>query len=388
MRTDHAHGYVVERGPNTLQLKPPMHAALVERGLDEALVKASPASRRRYLLRGGALEPVPTSPWGFVRTPLLSPGGKLRLLAEPFLWRREIEGESVAEFMARRFGRQVAERLVGPFLTGVYAGDENSLGAAAVFPNLVDHEHRVGSVVLGALSRSRGPRAPAGSWSSREGLGVFARRVAERLSAPPALGARVAGLHRGAGGWQVDVESAAGSSQLEAERVVLAVSAPEAARLLAPIDSRCAELLSGIAYAPVVGMPLGVARADLARAPDGFGFLVPRDEPASLLGCLFMSQLFADRAPADHELLHCMLGGTRWPEAVELADDQLLLGATRWQQAIPQPGRDHVARIVEVRARLASHAGLALAGSYLDGVAVADAFGSGLRAARELASPV
>jgi oxygen-dependent protoporphyrinogen oxidase len=120
-----------------------------------------------------------------------------------------------------------------------------------------------------------------------------------------------------------------------------------------------------------------------------------------------MSQLFSGRAPEGHELLHCMLGGTRWPEAIDAPDDLLLerasqdldralglrgdpqpLGVARWPQAIPQPGRDHVARIAELRARLASLAGLALAGAYLDGVAVSDAFASGLRAAQELATPL
>ena len=104
---------------------------------------------------------------------------------------------------------------------------------------------------------------------------------------------------------------------------------------------------------------------------------------------------------------HCMLGGARWPEAVEEPDDVLRqracrdlervlglsgepedLGVTRWPQGVPQPGRDHVGRISEIRARLSAHPGLALAGGYLDGVAVADAFASGLRAARELAVPL
>jgi oxygen-dependent protoporphyrinogen oxidase len=410
MRTDHVGGYVVERGPNTLQLKAPMYAALCERNFDGALERAAPASRRRWIWNDDALQPVPMSPLGFVRTPLLSPLGKLRLLAEPFVRRRDGANESVAEFMTRRFGTQVAQRLVGPFLTGVYAGDENQLGASAVFGQLVEFERRAGSVVLGAAAAAFGrgrSRAPAGSWSAPGGLGPFARRLSERLAEPPALGTQVVGLHRDGGAWCLDISSPAGESQLRAQRLVLAVSAPAAARLLGALDPRCAEILAGIAYAPVVALPLGVPSDALARPTDGFGFLVPREADASLLGCLFMSQLFSGRAPEGHELLHCLLGGTRWPEAIDAPDDLLverasqdldralglrgdpeLLGAARWRQAIPQPGRDHVARIAELRARLTSLAGLALAGAYLDGVAVSDAFASGLRAAQELATPV
>ncbi|MBW2269789.1 MAG: protoporphyrinogen oxidase [Deltaproteobacteria bacterium] len=410
MRTDHVAGYVVERGPNSVQLKPPMYAALRDRNLDAALTRALPASRRRWIWRDAALQAVPMSPLGFVRTPLLTPLGKLRLLVEPFVRRRDASNESVAEFATRRFGPQVAQRLVGPFLTGVYAGDERTLGAGAVFGQLVEFERRAGSVVLGAAVAALGrgkPRAPAGSWSAPEGLGPFARRLADRLNEPPALGAQVVALHRDGAAWRLDVSSPAGESQLRAQRVVLAVGAPAAARLLGPLEPRCAELLAGVAYAPVVSLPLGVAADSLVRPADGFGFLVPRDADASLLGCLFMSQLFSGRAPAGHELLHCLLGGMRWPEAIDTPDDQLVeraardldralglrgapqpLGVTRWRQAIPQPGRDHVARIAELRARLAGLAGLALAGAYLDGVAVADAFASGLRAAHELATPV
>lgn len=410
LRTDHVSGYVVERGPNTFLLKPELHAALGERGLDGALVRARPASRRRFIWRDGALHQVPMSPWGFVRTPLLSAGGKLRLLLEPFVRRRDATGESVAEFAARRFGTQTLENMVGPFLTGVYAGDETQLGAEAVFGRLVEFEQRWGSVALGGLAAAlgrRGRRGLAGTWSAPEGLGPFARRLAACLSDPPALGARVVSLRRDAGAWCLEVESPGGASAVRAQRVVLASGAREAAGLLAGVEPRCAELLAGIRYAPVVSLPLGVEAGALARPVDGFGFLVPRTERANLLGCLYMSQLFSGRAPAGHELLHCMLGGTRWPEALDAPDEVLveraaadldrvlglraapqMLGVGRWPEAIPQPGRDHMTRISEARARLSALPGLALAGAYLDGVAVPDAFASGLRAARELVAPV
>jgi oxygen-dependent protoporphyrinogen oxidase len=180
---------------------------------------------------------------------------------------------------------------------------------------------------------------------------------------------------------------------------VLAVPADAAAALLAPLDAEAAAALAGIEYAPVVSASLGVA-PDAVREPlEGFGFLVPRAAGLRLLGCLFMSRLFPGRAPAGRELLTCMLGGARWPEAVETPDDALLaalrddldralglrgelepLAVSRWPRAVPQPGRDHPRRVAALRARIAALPGLALAGAYLDGVAVADALASGLRA--------
>ena len=407
MRTDHVGGYVVERGPNTTQVKAPMLAALREHGLDDALLRAEPESRLRFLVREERLVPLPVSPLGLAGTRLLSARGKLRLLAEPFARRGKTAGESVAEFVGRRLGREAAEALVGPFLTGVYAGDERELGAEAVFDRLVGLERRYGSITVGAgLERllRRGERGLRGSHSAAEGLGPFARRISERLKEPPVLGATVISARREDGAWQVALSTASGPSELRAERLVLALPAYAAAPLLAPNDAEAAELLAGVAYAPIVTLPLGVEAAKLRRGVEGFGFLVPRAAGMALLGCLFMSRLFPGRAPKGHELLHCMLGGQRWPGAVEEPDDRLLdsarseldrllglgaepelLGITRWPRAIPQPGRDHVGQMRRLRERIAQLGGLALAGGYLDGVSVADAFASGLRAARDVA---
>ena len=98
MRTDHVAGYVLERGPNTIQVKAPMLAFLRRLGLEDALLRARPASRRRFVYRDGALVQVPMSPLAFARTPLLSTRGKLRLLAEPLIRRGDGFDESVAEF--------------------------------------------------------------------------------------------------------------------------------------------------------------------------------------------------------------------------------------------------------------------------------------------------
>jgi oxygen-dependent protoporphyrinogen oxidase len=292
--------------------------------------------------------------------------------------------------------------LVGPFLTGVYAGDEEALGAEAVFGTLVELERRYRSLALGGLVAALGRRRRGGlrgSWSVAEGLGPFARRLAQRLAEPPVLGARVRELQRAEKGWEIRMATAGGESELRAARLVLAVPAYEAARLLAGVDADAAALLAGIEYAPIAALPLGVEAAKLRRPLEGFGFLVPRSEDHALLGCLFMSRVFPGRAPKGHELLHCMLGGVRRPELVDEPDDRLVelarrdleqllglaadpqsLGVARWPRAIPQPGRDHVRRVAEVERRLAEQPGLALAGAWQGGVAVADAFASGLRA--------
>jgi oxygen-dependent protoporphyrinogen oxidase len=408
MRTDHVSGYVIERGPNTFQVKAPLLRLLDRIGLRDALQAAQPASRLRFVVRERELMQVPLSLLGFARTRLLSTRGKLRLLSEPLRFRRDATGESVAAFAGRRFGGEAVARLIGPFLTGVYAGDERELGAEAVLGDLVELERRFGSVAIGLLGTALGRRRQrglAGSWSGPQGLGPFARRLAERLYDAPALNARVMALARDGDRWRVSVTSPSGESEMRAERLVVATGAGEAAELLRGDCPELSDQLAGIAYAPIVSIGVGVDPARVARRIEGFGFLVPSDQEIPLLGCLFMSQLFPGRAPAGRELLQCMLGGRRYPEAIDLSDDVLhkrvhadlektlglrespqLLAVSRWARAIPQPGAEHPRRVAAIRQQLRTLPGLELAGGYLEGVGLSDAAASGIAAARRLLS--
>ncbi len=407
LRTDTVRGHLVERGPNTLQAKAPALELLRAHGLESALVAAKPASRLRFLFHGGRLEPVPSGPVAFVRTPLLSVRGKLRLAAEPFVRRGDARSESAAEFMARRFGSEVVERLVGPALTGIYAGDETQLGADAVLGFATALERSHGSVVRGALAgalrRRAAPRGLTGSFSLPTGLGGLASALAAPLGEALVLGARVEALARDGAGFRVEVGGGRGARELHARGVVVAAPAPEAAALLKAIAPDAAEAAARVTYVPVVSASLSVDPRDARERLEGFGFLVPAGAGLRLLGCLFMSRLFAGRAPAGRVLLTCLVGGARWPEALDEPDAALLarlhdelgstvglrgaaepLGITRWPRAVAQPGRDHPALVAALRRSLAPLPGLTVAGAWLDGVSIADTLACGARAAHEL----
>jgi oxygen-dependent protoporphyrinogen oxidase len=400
-------GHLVERGPNTFRVPAAMDAFLRELALDGALVAAAPASRERFLVRGGALVPVPMSPLAFARTPLLTSGGKLRLLAEPFVRRGDPTGESVAEFAKRRFGCETRDALIGPFLTGIYAGDEHQLGVEAVFPSLVEAERHSGSVLRGLVAaaiRERGAaRGRAGTWSLRGGVATLAARLAVALGPALRLSSEVSSIRFEDRTYRVDITNVSGSETIRARSLVLAVPGPPAARLLADLDGAAAEAIGAISYAPVASVSLSVASGATRVPIRGFGYLVPRGEGHALLGCLFPSQLFPDRAPHDRALVTLLAGGVREPKALDWDDDALVAGLvreldrvlglreaprrlaiTRWRHAVPQPGRDHVRRIASVRARLAHLPRLALAGAHLDGVAFGEALASGVRAARAM----
>jgi oxygen-dependent protoporphyrinogen oxidase len=405
-RSERCGGYLVERGAQSFRIGPAASAVLRAHGLDASLVAAAPASRERFVLCGGRLVAVPASAAAFATSSLLSARGKLRLLAEPLVRRGGAAGESAAAFAARRLGREATERLVGPFLTGVYAGDEARLDAEAVFPELVAAERRRGSIALGlaarALERGR-PRGRAGTWSAGAGLESLAEALASRVGGALRLRARASEIAFEESAYRIVVQSESGHQVLRAKDLVLACPASESGALLRPLAPEAAEALEAIEYAPVASVSLGVDPRALRVAPRGFGFLVPRGEGDALLGCLFPSNLFPGRAPQGRALLTALVGGARRPEALAWPDDRLLaavlaeldralglrgepvlLGIARWPRAVPQPACGHPGRVAALRARIGRLPGLALAGAHLDGVAFGDALASGAAAAHAL----
>jgi oxygen-dependent protoporphyrinogen oxidase len=284
---------------------------------------------------------------------------------------------------------------------GVYAGDERQLGAEAVFAALVAAERAAGSIARGLLrSAFSGPaRGLPGTWSAREGLGGLAGLLARGLGPALRLGTRVCALRPEAQGWRVELES----GDVRAQKLVLAADAAGAAELLGPLDPDAAAALRALPFAPIVSVALALGPGATRRAPEGFGFLVPRDCGLDLLGVLFMSRLFAARAPAGSELMTALLGGQRWPAAIDAPEEALLarihdgleralglratprlLGVARWPRAVPQPGPGHPAAVRAIRARLRQFPPLALAGACWDGVALGETLASGARAAASL----
>lgn len=405
MRTDRIGAYRVERGPNLFRVSAEAGAFLDRHGLGGTLLAAAPEARLRSLLVDGRLVAVPGTVGRAIATPLLSARGKLRALSEPFVARGDPTGESVADFVTRRLGREVLERAVAPFLVGVYAGDETQLGVEAVFPSLAEYERTSGSIGRGALTAARaarrtgGPARRRGSWSTREGTAGLARAMAEQLGGCLVLRSAAQAVSRDGAGFRIE----GGAGAWRARGVIVALPSWSAAAVLQPMDPDLASGLARIRYASLASVAVGVDPRTAREPVRGVGFLVPRREGLDLLGALFTSRVFPDRAPAGRELLTCLFGGARWPAAVDASDDALLsraaegleraiglrappeaVAVTRWPQAVPQPGREHPRLVASLRERAARAGALRLAGSYLDGVGVSDALVSGVRAAAEL----
>jgi len=401
-------GFLFELGPNTvLENRPEVGELIRDAELDGSKIEARPEAKKRFLWKGDALEALPSGPPGFLKTHLFSLRAKLRLLAEPFL-RRAPEGveESIAQFVRRRLGPELLDYAVGPFVSGVYAGDPERLSIRWATRKIWELERQHGSLIRGALARRKGP-APGGAMISfADGLDTLPHGLAERIAAAPA-----GEVHTGVRVQRVTKEDGenglfhlhTGEGEISTHRVVLATPADVTAALLDEASEERSRPLAEIPYAPVVVVGLGLRREDVAHPLDGFGFLAPRVESLRLLGCLFPSSIFPDRAPEGGVTLSAFLGGRTDPGAVELSDEKVLevvrrdldraLGLRgeprvtvirRWPRAIPQYEVGY-GRFVELSKELERDLpGLHLAGSFLHGISVPDCIGNARRVACEM----
>lgn len=402
IRSVRKEGFLVDVGPNTLVPRAEtLEQAIGQLNLEGDRVRASPAVSKRFVVRDGRPVPLPSSPPGLLRSPLFSPRAKLRLLREPFI-RRGPEDESLAAFVRRRLGREVLDYAVNPFVAGVFAGDPERLSARHAFPMLTALEAEHGSLLRGLIARRRrssGPPAPPMlPYSFREGMQTLPDTLAESLGDTLRLNAPVQGLRREGGRFILEI---GGTSPHEhtADAVVLAVPPHRLPAIHFEAGVDLAPLLA-VTYPPVAVLAVGFRQQDVAHPLDGFGMLVPAREPFRLLGCLFSSTLFPGRAPEGHVLLTCFLGGARYPEDALLseaqqvarvtADLQLLLGVRGepafvhrqvWPRAIPQYELGYDAVLDTIASLEAAWPGLHLAGNYLSGISVGEAFASGYAAA-------
>jgi oxygen-dependent protoporphyrinogen oxidase len=316
-------GYLAEFGPNSILETSPVISNLVrDLGLESRRLYSDPSAEKRYVVRGKKPVEIPTSAARFLTTPLFSPAAKLRVLAEPFIGRAP-EGleESIAQFVLRRLGREFLDYAIDPLVAGVYAGNPRLLSVSQAFPKLHRLEQRYRSLFLGqflgARERKRTgevSKQDAKKFSFDHGLQVLIEALQAGLDGAIETSTPIGGLRRTEEGWFVELERAGEGGLMECGAVLLALPSHKMASL--EIKTTPALDLSSLAevyYPPVASVVLGFRRADVAHPLDGFGMLIPEKEGFNILGALFSSSLFPNRAPQGQVVITCYIGGARAP---------------------------------------------------------------------------
>lgn len=411
-------GYLCEWGPNgILDRHGTVREMCQQLGIDHEIELADENAKNRFILRDGKLQAVPMSLSSFVSSKLLSATAKFRLLREPFTCSSSEEDESIYRFAERHFGKEVADYLVQPMVTGIYGGDAEGLSLKSCFPLLHKLDSESGSLIRGMIIRKfRAKKQPLKD-SKRQGsmrllslkptgVNALINALVKRYVDSIQTDKKMQSLKR--------IDDADGNGQLfelhfddqtivQADKVILALPAFQAEKILRPFSSPLSAILEKIPYAPIAVVCLGYPLKASPLSLEGFGFLVPPKEKKSILGAIWQSSIFSGRAPDGKFLLRVLLGGAGAPELAALSDEQMIKTVSnelrdimgifeepemvriyRWNKAIPQYSLGHDAILRNIEDTLSKIHGLHLTGNAYQGIGVSECIINSERLAQKL----
>jgi oxygen-dependent protoporphyrinogen oxidase len=415
IRSERRDEYLLELGPQSFAGTAPLRQLCRELGIESELLEA-PRRAPRFVLIGGALREVSLSPFAFLASSLFSAGTKWSILRDVFGASHPPEqDESIAAFVRRKFSAELLEKLVGPFVSGIYAGDPEQLSLRGAFPQVHEAEKSSGSIVRGmiwsAKTAKNSPRERPSLLTFREGNETLTRALAANLEDALRCNAEVIAIQRrtkgSVEGYEVCLSAAGRDETLEVDHLIVATPTNAAAELLRQIGAGFESALEGIPYAPVAVVSLGYRKNAIGNTLGGFGFLVPRSAGLEILGSVWNSSLFPGRAPEEHALLTSFVGGTTNPLSVKRSKEELSALVHReiaplldikeapvfssvnvYQRAIPQYSPGHTDRLAILSALRTKYPGLWLTGNYLRGPSIGACVEQALAVAEEIAKNI
>jgi protoporphyrinogen/coproporphyrinogen III oxidase len=393
-------GFLYETGPNTGVVSHPEVADLFDE-LKELMTyeNADESSEKRYVLKNGKWVALPSGLIGGITTPLFSFQDKLRLLGEPFRAPGTDPNESLAELVKRRMGPSFLNYAVDPFILGIYAGDPAQLVPKYALPKLYNLEQEYGSFIGGAIKKKRKENGPEAKKATRKifsvvgGLKHFMEAL-HKSSGPDncLLGVEQITVEKNGAGYLLKgMDSKGKEIQIEAKKIISTVGAYALRSLFPFFANDHLSKIENLHYTRVIEVAVGFNKWE-GRPLDAFGALIPHLEKRDILGIMFMSSLFAGRAPDGGALMTIFIGGVRRQELCDLDDNGVnellereltdllelkefkpdLLKIMRHKHAIPQYRGDSAARYESIEALQNENPGLILAGNIRDGIGMAD----------------
>ena len=326
--TDKVNGFLCEGGVNGFLDNRPKTLELVSK-LALTPLRSSDNARKRFIFSEGKLHRLPESPAAFFRSNLLSLSGRLRIIGEIFAPKGSGEDETLASFAKRRLGKEAYEKLIDPMASGIYAGDPEKMSLKSCFLKVYNLEQKYGSLIKGMLklqkeAKKTGKKVGAGPGgvltSFYDGMGTMIDALTGILGGRLRTGIRAVSVDKQKDNYLVYLSD---GSHLEAEAVVFAAPAFETSGMVKGIDKNLSSVLSEIPYPAVSVVCFGYKRERFKHPLDGFGFLIPGREGRRILGTLWDSSVFPNRAPEGYVLLRSMLGGVRMSD-LALQDENRL----------------------------------------------------------------
>ncbi len=399
--TDNSHNVIIEGGPDSfLAAKPAMVELCEALGLAPRLIGVNPAARgsdifwrgRFYPIPQGMQAGVPARARPLLANRLLSPAGKLALLRDLVVRKGPPGDQSLGRFLRRHFGNQLVDRLAGPMLAGIYAGDVDQMSLTATFPSLLAAEQRAGSVYLG-IRRSRpspqspSPRPRSAFLTLDHGLEQIVTVMAQTLSHTRVLlSTKVDRIEPTGRNWTLTFHGQDHSY----DAVFVTTPAYAAADMLEFLPTDALDILRQIPYANLAVIGAAYSPEDVPIPTNRTGFLVPRESGLGMTAVTWVSSkwqypgvasLFVLRAfygRADENILQdvdeVMLARFRQ----EIAATMNIRRPARYQRifrlprSMPQYTVGHVERLQEFHRWLADYSHLYVLGAFEGGVGLPD----------------
>ncbi len=418
IQTEQIDDILLELGPDSMITEKPWAMDLCRRlGIDGDLIPTEARFRKTLVVRDGKLMALPEAfqmlapgkIWPFLKSPILSLRGRLRVLLDIILPRGGPPpggDETLASFVRRRFGKELLQRLAQPLVGGIYTADPEKLSLATTLPRFLDLERNDRSVILGLRRQARRSATQAASGARfnlftapRLGMGSLVEKLVAQL--PPGTiekETRATEVRR-EDHWIIETDK----ETYTADGLIIALPAPRAAEILQEIDPELAHDLAGIPYASSAVAGLAYRRSDLRHDPDFFGIISPVTEGRGIVAISVPSVKFQHRAPEEIVTLRVFLGGALAANLLEKSDAELLsiarkevtelLGApaepllerlARWPDSMPQYHAGHTMKVLRIEEKAARYGKFALAGNAYHGVGLPDAVHSGEQAADSL----
>ena len=412
IKTEHMSGCTLEAGPDSFLSSKPWALELIEElGLGSEVIGSKDEERETFIVKNGSLVPLPDGMQFMIprrigpmlNSSLVGLGSKLQMGMEWF--RKPTTGQrperSVAEFVKDHFGEEALEYIAEPLMAGVYGGVPEQLSATSVFPKFVEIETKYGSLRKGSAENDKGEAPPSPLFKAlQNGMGSLIDGILGAI-AENIKGVRgtAEAVEQTGYGFRVKVND----DWVEGSDVIMACEAHNAQKIVAQLNPRLSALFGEIPYSSSVIMTIAFDARDLAKIPQGFGFLVPRRERKRIMACTFVGNKFPYREADNIILLRVFMGGPTGADAIEMSEGTLLeevmgelneiLDITakpqftrlwRLPNSMPQYTVGHEARVAEIEEHLKAMPGLHVVGNAYYGIGIPNC----VKMAREIAGSI
>lgn len=349
IKSEKVEEYWLEYGPNSLLCGEEVSNFVNEIGLQNDVIEANEVSKKRFIVKGGKLTPLPSSPLSLLFGSFFSWSTKKKIFKErKYHPTSDYDDETLTSLIERHFGDEVVEYLLRPFIAGIYAGDPDQLIAKYSFPKLKEYEREYGSILKGFIKNKGGARRRTVSF--KEGMEQLPRTISQNIRKLH-LGISVKSVNKNETGYSLYLSN---DEVKKYDQVVFATSPYDLHQILG--DQQGLEKLLTLKTPSITAVHSVYNKEDVRFEVKGFGALNPRKENLYTAGTIWSSAVFDHKVPKDKVLFTTFVGGMQYlghdnyseeeikskvAQELELlydAGDPVFQKVTNWKKSIPQYG--------------------------------------------------